>query len=1213
MDELFLRAAREVIAERQRAAEVRPEVVPSGPPEETIEDLHAQDPNTPLAEQLGFQYSEELGTFDTPNRVTPEALTEEREQKALLDSPEGQAMAGAVFSGAAKSVFELNDAVHELQGDPVKSEEWSGVRKAVEDYDAGIGTAYPPAAVVSDISQFATGLLGAGKALSWSKAANALKGAGALGRGAWEMGRGAVAGYFSMDPHEERLSNLIQEYPGLQNPVNEYLAASPEDGYSEGRLKNALEGMGLDLAVAGVFGTALKAVRLFRRGDIETAQSVVEEMAQPRAVEDVLNIEKPRVRVKAGSQVIEPQVKPRVRVKAGSTTEANPGKAADDVSPPVDEVVRSESAGLPASKAVKDVPPAEITPDQMSTILRGTDFDLLAMDQAGSFDEALSQGHRFADGGSLPWQKLQSPEEAVRLIDNAVQTLRPELDAVKGGDVLSDAKVEAMVRRAARYYNEDPSAVIGQIVKAGQDAVGMVRNMEAGYLVSNKMFLDAYDVVNKVRWGNLDDFGGDRAVAIAEAKRRLELAVQTFGSAQSIRSNVGRSMRRLRSDFQISPQDLSKLKSLDDDKFVELMSTTGGDPKKMRDLAKPGVLKRVLDEAMFSMRNGLLWLYPTHLINLTGNVYMQVARPLEKTVGATLLGTKGKPIREQAAKEFYYTASSITDGWKAGVEAFMKGDSKLAPHMTDWLDSNGSAATAHQPLSMPTFRSVNDFADLWHNLHLASLYRNATGLPTRALGGQDEFFKTLRYRAVVQSRAAITGESMGLSGRPLRDFIEDRLAKAFDGEGKGIDREALYEAQTSTFNQELLSGTLGASIRNVRSQHPALGLVLPFVKTPINVLRYAHKYTPVLNLAQKEYRLMAFGKNGVEQQAQAIGQMALGSFFMGSALLLANSGRITGGGPADGQLRQQLLSTGWKPYSVKVLNDDGSVTYVPYGRLDPPGMVMGIVADLHHLYTVDPESRDYGDLAAATTIAMAKNFSEKTFLLNMNQLIDALSDPENKMEKFLGNTGAAMVPASSALRGYINQDPYLRDARDLIDRILKDVPGFSETLPPRRDVFGDPVVRRVGLSANSKLGLVDEEHNRIMLETGNGLSMPSPVHNGVDLRDLSLSDGRNAYDVYQEFAGNPGETSLRDALEQLIQSEGYRDLGDGDGGTAGTRLNAMMGVVQKYRAAGYKKLLSDYPEIGKLLVQKRAEAAATYLNNRTGGTAGEKLLKDLGY
>nr|WP_255562900.1 hypothetical protein [Frischella sp. Ac48] len=54
---------------------------------------------------------------------------------------------------------------------------------------------------------------------------------------------GSVTDFVVFNPHEERLSNLIQQFPELANPVTEYLQAKPDDKAAEGRLKNSLEGL----------------------------------------------------------------------------------------------------------------------------------------------------------------------------------------------------------------------------------------------------------------------------------------------------------------------------------------------------------------------------------------------------------------------------------------------------------------------------------------------------------------------------------------------------------------------------------------------------------------------------------------------------------------------------------------------------------------------------------------------------------------------------------------------------------------------------------------------------------------------------------------------------------------------------------------------------------------------------------------------------------
>ena len=122
-----------------------------------------------------------------------------------------------------------------------------------------------PGMILEGITQFAVpfGAIGAGV-----KAAGAAARVGKLGGVAGKTAKaltktrdklsfkgdlavGAAADVIAFDGQEERLSNLIQQFPELQNPVTEYLAASPDDSEALGRAKNAIEG----LILGGVIGT----------------------------------------------------------------------------------------------------------------------------------------------------------------------------------------------------------------------------------------------------------------------------------------------------------------------------------------------------------------------------------------------------------------------------------------------------------------------------------------------------------------------------------------------------------------------------------------------------------------------------------------------------------------------------------------------------------------------------------------------------------------------------------------------------------------------------------------------------------------------------------------------------------------------------------------------------------------------------------------------
>ena len=137
----------------------------------------------------------------------------------------------------------------------------------------------PAGKMASGISQFLVGFKGYDKALKGLKAAsygtNAIKSAGT----------GALADFTVFDGQEERFSNLVQQYPALANPFTEFLAAKPGDSKAEGRLKNALEGLGLGaVAEAALYGLrTFKAGRELTKGEMREAAETLVAQKQGRA------------------------------------------------------------------------------------------------------------------------------------------------------------------------------------------------------------------------------------------------------------------------------------------------------------------------------------------------------------------------------------------------------------------------------------------------------------------------------------------------------------------------------------------------------------------------------------------------------------------------------------------------------------------------------------------------------------------------------------------------------------------------------------------------------------------------------------------------------------------------------------------------------------------------------------------------------------------
>jgi len=88
-----------------------------------------------------------------------------------------------------------------------------------------------------------------------------------------------VSGGLGFSGQQERLSDLVQEFPAIANPVTDFLASDVDDSFAVGRLKNALEFAGLDVAVMLPFVRTLRQTRGQARiakpnGEVELAQEI---------------------------------------------------------------------------------------------------------------------------------------------------------------------------------------------------------------------------------------------------------------------------------------------------------------------------------------------------------------------------------------------------------------------------------------------------------------------------------------------------------------------------------------------------------------------------------------------------------------------------------------------------------------------------------------------------------------------------------------------------------------------------------------------------------------------------------------------------------------------------------------------------------------------------------------------------------------------------
>src|SRR5690606_631473 len=170
-------------------------------------------------------------------------------------------------------------------------------------------------------------------------------------------------------------------------------------------------------------------------------------------------VEEQRIRYEERAAILEyDEGLPRVEAerRAAAETGYRLVEPQDAISPAIAPDLPQAAARSPAA--------IEVYPEDVTKILRDTETDLKAIRELGSREAANEAGLMSARSASrLPWQKLrQSPEDLMEFMVNAASTLATQMDAIKGGDILNDAKVTAKVREMADYYGDDPATIIGE-------------------------------------------------------------------------------------------------------------------------------------------------------------------------------------------------------------------------------------------------------------------------------------------------------------------------------------------------------------------------------------------------------------------------------------------------------------------------------------------------------------------------------------------------------------------------------------------------------------------------------------------------------------------------------------------------------------------------------------------------------------------------------
>ena len=1199
----------------------------------------------------GVQQTQQL----TPD-VTQQQQQDEEDPSVIKD------VALAPFRGvldAATGIVDLADAI--APGDWIDDE--FSLNFLGESQTAAGG-------FVSGVSQFLTGFfpgLGiaskVGKATKLSKLAKEGSKLEKAGKYVVKpMAAGAIADFSVFDGQEARLSDLIEKYPNLSNPITQYLKYEGNDDKEiEGRLKNVYEGLILEGIVGGTlvaFVKSLKAMRSYRKG-VDSGLSKNDAAAkgsQEFYKEDPTteNIAKP-VDKDTKDTIITPEETAEEAKSLGISLKYKNGR----IKKP--EVLRKEvTEAKNKQEAADEVVTFELKP--------GRKISELKEDVQRRFNEI--KGENKTGGTAAVVSGVLREVGSSSEIEQLIGTTARELSSAGKLDEISD---DAFRELDFAAEGQGPKTKVSlQAIKDGQDvelhkkwleqnaASFMVLRQAGEQAVANaRAYLDDIDNPEALRefvdslavYGEANRVNAIRARRDSMALHQRKYYKNSTGDYKDVEINPIKSDTTTTEDYtkflqerlgSKSPQKLAQEIAVIDniDDLIHKLNAT-------KKIAEKTAGRKMLEITQEYWINSILSGPATQFVNMIGNGLTNLMLFAEKSVGAIL---SGNGDLRKALFSYGYNMETLKESFDAAVLAYKTDDSILVRGSRQFSDASSEANRAITAKNL----NVSDKSALGMSVNFLG---KITRFPSRLLTTGDEFFKNLAYRQYLRTELATDairkmrmGEDLGENISSITEYVEKNLKnyinegghyysqkgklleakraaeKAGKTFGKGqeefiakylqkepfsatssrsiLAEKAVNHAKNATFTDELPKDGIFNAFGNILTKHPILKFVVPFLRTPANILKFGLQRSPVglsmevTKRLSKEYRLKL--KNGTPTEiAEVRGRLATGSLTTAATLYYVMGGdsfgfNITGSGPQNRKERDALRATGWQPYSIRTPGG----TYLSYQRLDPVATMMQMAADYRDylIYeTPEDDDRNAAELFANMSMVYAVGLSDKTFLKGVNNMLNIFRDPEYYVPKLGKDISGGFVPNVLNQSKNYQSEIMVREAKGFSDTLLKRIPGKEKQVAPKRTILGEEVYRQNPLGllgvvnpiylSKDKNNIVDTE----IAATGHGYSLPSKYLYGIkdiDLSQIKSNEGQyDAYDRLLELSSTikiNGKT-LRSKLSQIMGKESYKKLKNIDlyqsTGEKSPKIDIINSIINAYRNKAKAQLFKENPEI----------------------------------
>ena len=699
-------------------------------------------------------------------------------------------------------------------------------------------------------------------------------------------------------------------------------------------------------------------------------------------------------------------------------------------------------------------------------------------------------------------------------------------------------------------YPEDLRATIKQWADENPDVVQAARR---GVKSDAEVLADAKELVDDVggdfgrlqrRWKSGDAWNAEEITAIrgtlraktddvlaaaqtaklndsSENQARLLLAIQEQARVQEVVHGVtaeaGRSLRAFRQEV------FDATKTGDTQKLQELLRRVGvkkpiGEITEelsgaigkldienpvavnafLRDMQKPQLWDYVMELWINSILSGP----KTHIINALSNTLNMVTSPIERAAAAGVERVLA-PVQGRKVARFFSEAPADAAG---AVQGIPEGISAALRTIRDGITP---AQASKWEFRKTAFRGT-----------LGRVVR----APGTALEAADTLNYSINYRSALNALIVRQARSEGLSGAAL----VDRIATLKGEPTESLIKNAAATAEYRLFRQE--PGEITSAVMRLRDTIPPLRFVLPFLRTPVNLLKFGLERSPVGFFNPSLWRNLA-AKN--PEASDQIARAFLGSTLAAGVAWQFGEGKITGAAPKNAAERDKFYREGKLPYAINVGGQ-----WVSYQRLEPFNQTLSLVAAA--VEAIQEEESTASEKVTDAISSIGNNLVSQTYLSGLNDLLGVLTQEDitgAKGRSFLGRYVSGFVPGSALLRTVAQAtDPVFRQPRTVTESIKATIPGLSPDVPAKLNVWGEevgresPAISPIQITP-ANVSTLDAELGRLKVDVGFvGTSIGGEI--------LKRDEQRQ----YQTLAGQASKA----VLERRINSPAYQLLSDED-------------------------------------------------------------------